>query len=253
MAYSILQSVLGAVSTAATCTATYTSNLSPGSKLIAFVSEDINVTFYPSGVALNDTAATALANIAEVLYPSTTGGLSVWVVDTPSDAVGTKPTVTATLSGSFGSVVGIMEVSGLALGSTAAAVIDGTYGTDSGSASPAVSGAYSDNYTGELLVGVVGDPGNTTTYTVSGGSWSQLFQTTANSAAQLVVGTQNSAGTGESFSWAISGAATWGSILFAFKLAAATGTPGPVQSPQTWSRVAVIGGRSGRRGASHSR
>lgn len=216
--WGVLQSVMGASSTATTCTATYTSNLSSGSKLIAVVTEDINTTFYPTSVALNDTNATALVRVANVALPSTTGGVSVWVVDTPADAVGTKPIVTATLSGNFGSIVGILEVAGLATGTTAAAVIDGTYGTNTGTATPATSGAYSDAIAGEMLLAVAGDPGDNSTYTLTG--YTTSIQSTANTAAQLAVGWKASAGTSESFSWAQSASGDWGTILFAFKPAA---------------------------------
>ena len=139
-----------------------TANLSSGTKIICFiaVSSATGGTDEMTSVVLNDTAATALTKLVANNHTGNAAWSYLYAVDTPSDAVGTKPTVTATWNNaahaSFGLTILIQEVSGLLAGNTSA-MLDGTPATNSGtSAGPATTGAYSSNASNEYLVALRG-------------------------------------------------------------------------------------------------
>lgn len=232
MSWTRLQTVASTPGSAGTTVATYTSNVSSGSKLIAYVSNDTSGT--GSITSVKDGAGNTMTQLALIDYPGTQGSLGVYAMDTPAGDVGTKPTITATFGTTFGNVELLEEVSGLAVGNTLAAMVDGTPVTGSGTTSPATCSGYTSSVAGEYLVGIVGDAGYATSYTLTGYT-ANAVNPGPNGDAQLNQGFKNSAGGSESLSWAISGATNWASILFAFQLAggggAATATPSPIVAP----------------------
>ena len=94
-------------------------------------------------------------------------------MDTPAGNAGTKPTITATLTGTtYGSAILVQEISGLAAGNTLAAMIDGTAATtgNTGSTGPATTAAYSSTAANEYLVGLCGVLYSTQTVGVPAGT-----------------------------------------------------------------------------------
>ena len=93
MAWSRLQSASGTGTTSAT--ATFGSNASSGTKIIAFVACDLVETFTVQDAALN--------SLTQIGYISgSTGGavaVGVYEMDTPAGDVGIKPAIKATSSG----------------------------------------------------------------------------------------------------------------------------------------------------------
>ena len=237
MSWSVLQSATGAVAGSGNCTVTpSTASLSSGSKLIVVVSLDSNTVTVPTTV--KDAAANSFTSIGSVAYPSGQGGLSFWALDTPAGDAGLKPVITCTNGTNFGAVAGLLEVAGLQAGSTTA-ILDGTAGHNTGTASPAtITGGttYSSATAGEFLLGMAGDAGYGSTYTLSG--YSSAVNSGSSNSAQLVAGYGNSTGGLESLSWAISGATTWGLLLVAFKLAAPPPSlpPAPQPGSASWRR-----------------
>jgi len=237
VSWSVLQSATGAVAGSGNCTVTpSTASLSSGSKLIVVVSLDSNTVTVPTTV--KDAAANSFTSIGSVAYPSGQGGLSFWALDTPAGDAGLKPVITCTNGTNFGAVAGLLEVAGLQAGSTTA-ILDGTAGHNTGTASPAtITGGttYSSATAGEFLLGMAGDAGYGSTYTLSG--YSSAVNSGSSNSAQLVAGYGNSTGGLESLSWAISGATTWGLLLVAFKLAAPPPSlpPAPQPGSASWRR-----------------
>lgn len=204
--------------TATTLTVTYTSNVSSGNTLIAYVAQDHNVTFTPSSV--KDGSGNAMVQIGTTVnYPGTSGGGSVWAMNVPAGDVGTKPAITATVSATFGLTMLIQEVSGIATASTSAGFLDGTQGHNTGTASPATNGSYSTSAAGEFLVAFYGDSGTTGTLPSSLGAYTaDTNNPAAQTNADIVVGYINSSSNGsQSFSWTFTGTNDWGTILGAFK------------------------------------
>src|SRR5690349_14648376 len=112
MAWSVLQSNSATQATAATTfTATYSGNLTSGTVLLAAVT----VSGARTISSVKDGAANSFTLIATVNLnnSSTRGVLSLYAIATPSGDVGTKPTITATLSSSTDGSIWIAEVSGI--------------------------------------------------------------------------------------------------------------------------------------------
>jgi hypothetical protein len=208
----------GSTTLAVTFTA---SNVASGNTLVAYVSQDHNVTFTPSSV--KDGAGNSFVQLGPTIdYPSSEGALSVWALNVPAGDVGTKPTITVTVSSTFGIAMVIEERSGIATSTTSAGFVDGTMGTKTGTTSPATSGTYSSSASSEDLVAAVGDAGYSATFTQTGYTADSNPAPSGN--ADLQVGYKSSSGGAESFSWAISGTSHWGSALFAFKTSGGGGT-----------------------------
>ena len=195
------------------------SNLSSGTKLIAYVTNSWGT---PPGVptSVKDAALNAFTHVVTIDYQGE-AATSIWILDTPAGDVGAKPLITATFTNSFGSNMIVEEVSGLLAGNTAS-VLDGTAGTANGTTSPATSGAYSSTAANEFLVGVVGDGGYSATYTLTGFT-ADSANPSPNANAGLFVGYKNSSNGSESLSWAFTSNPKWGTILAAFQLAIVTG------------------------------
>ena len=166
--------------------------------------------------------------------PNILNDVSVWILNTPSGDVGAKPTITATLSGGTANMgIEIQEISGLAVGATLAALVDGTAGVLTGATTGATgSPTYSSSVANEYLAKIYGDSGGPITYTAPSGT-ADASNVNSSSSADLAVVYGNSTGGAESGSWSLSGTATqWGVITVAFKLASSTITgTGGLQLP----------------------
>lgn len=212
----------------------YASNVSSGTKLIAAcLVQDSG--FTTTGVA--DGGSHAFTVLARQTLGGTRGELSVWALDTPAADVGTKPTITGTASGSTNAYIWIQEVSGLATGSTLAAMVDGTPGSNSGSHSSAgalPSPTYSSSASSEYLFTAA--TGGDSTLTVPAGLTLDANSLGATGGfAGVYAAYGNSTGGSESAAWSVgSGSDQYAVILFAFQLAGgspATATPQPYVVP----------------------
>lgn len=240
MAWSVLQSAGGTSSAGVTSfgVAYSTANLSAGTKLIAAVSVSAG------GGGTTSTVKDGAGNSFTKLLAQATGAVaetSLWAIDVPAGDVGSKPTITATISsgnGVFGIVV--QEVSGLATGSTLAAMIDGTPGgvagnNNTGSGS---SPTYSSTAANEYMVALYGDDGGPLTWTKPAALTADPSSVNSNSNTDTAIAYGNSTGGAETATWSLTGTATpWATILAAFKLAPASGgTVAPARPGQTWLR-----------------
>ena len=140
-------------------TATLSNNLSAGTKLI--VAYYANTAGYLTGIS--DGNGHAFTRLAVIVGGGGAGPseTSLWELDTPSADVGTKPTITATMSAGTNSNMIVQEVAGLAPGTTAS--LDGSAGTISdsftyynGSIQSFTSPTYSSTAAGEYLVSIQG-------------------------------------------------------------------------------------------------
>jgi hypothetical protein len=258
MAWSVLQSV-SHVATSGNGTVTFsTANLSSGTKIICAIVVNSNTggSNGMTSVALNDTAVTALTQLVAYETTSGTSWVYLFAVDTPSDAVGTKPTITATWNvtwTNFGLTMLAQEVSGLLAGNTTA-MLDGTAGTASASSTgPATTGSYSSSASNEYLVALYGDPGYGVTVTDSSGYTPDANNVNASPNATLMFDYKNSGHTSESASFALSGTAQWGTLLVAFNLGGNIPGPPLTDAPVPVNRPVIVTGRAGWRNAGHSR
>jgi hypothetical protein len=236
VAWSVLQSAAPASHSSGNVAATYGTNLSSGSKLIAFLQvSDGTANTNPSCTGISDGNSNNFTRIGPDLQSSVTGTYyqhtQIWVLDTPAGDVGTKPTITATLSGSanvYGDLL-IQEVSGLQSGTSC---LDGTAGTIAGSTA---SGDYSTgtpSYTStasnEYLVSLYCDNGGSgarptwagpSGYTVDANAINtQLY-------GNVGVAYKNSTNGTETDGWAATyagGLFPWGTVLVAFLLPTGT-------------------------------
>ena len=221
MAWSVLQSASSATSGVA-----FGSNLSSGSKIIAYVVlHDEPVTVITS---VKDTAGNSL-----VLQPSYAGTpddtltVAVYAMDTPAGDVGGVTTITATVTGSPNSAILIQEVSGLETGTSG--IMDGTPGYSSGQVTNP-SGtlgppSYASGTAGNFLVYVCGDNeyGDPVTWTLPSTYTPDPNNLNAQGTVKcnVLVGTKNSTGGTETGTWSYTmtandaGAAL---ILVAFKV-----------------------------------
>ena len=146
-----IQSAVGAVGYGS-AHATYGTNLSSGTKLIAVsVTETSGITTS----TVKDGAGNSFTKIFAQAQGGTRGELSLWALDTPSGDVGTKPVITMTASAGSNCYIMVQEVSGLLTGNTTA-MADGTAG---GAAGVTTTGggtlgspSYSSTASGEYLL-----------------------------------------------------------------------------------------------------
>jgi len=125
MAWSVLQSKSASTAgIAATVTATFTTaNVSASTKIIAAVS----VSGSPTISGVSDGTGHALVLLKR--KRTTNNDVSLWAMDTPAGDVGTKPAITATATAGCEISILAQEVSGLAAGTTLAAMMDGSPGS----------------------------------------------------------------------------------------------------------------------------
>ena len=211
--------------------ATPGSDLTSGSTMIAIVSLSAGSTATCTGVA--NPTPTAFTKIVTSGYHNGTE-TSMWALNTPSVDAGTKHAVTATISqiNSIRDIV-VVEFSGIATGTTVAALVDGTPKSTYGSSNTATgSSSYTSTAASELLVMGYGDDGGPLTWalTANGGTNDNNGGTAkgfnANSSTDCELAFKNSTNGAETDSWALSGTATgWGIVCAAFKLATVAYTP----------------------------
>jgi hypothetical protein len=243
VAWSWLQSASGVSGSAATTLAvTYaTANLSSGTKLIAAVAVNAGVAVTTSTV--KDGAGNSFTKLATQSFNNANppGELTLWAIDTPAGDVGTKPTITATFSTSAIASLLIQEVSGLATGSTLAAMIDGTPGTNFGSNGASTgSPTYSSTAANEYLVSVYGDDGGPETWTKPAALTADTASVNSNASGDIAIAYGNSTSGAEAGSWSLTGsAALWSTVLCAFKIAAAAApAAAPYSFPQMRTELA---------------
>jgi hypothetical protein len=177
---------------------------------------------------------------------ASTVDVSLWAMDSTPD-VGTKPTITATASGTGEISMLIQEVPGLAAGNTTALMIDGTLASNSGSGGSSTGSApYSSTAAGEDLIGVYGDNGGPETWTVPAGLTADPNSVNSNSRADIAIAYGSSTNGAESASWALTGsAAAWATLLVAFKLAPSSGGGASQISGPAWHPGAGLPGMPG--------
>lgn len=144
-----VQQSKGAASATLTVSVTLGSAVTAGSKLIAYVGAAGGATI--SGVSDGTNSYSQVFTGAQGA-----GTFAIFVLDTPAGLVGTTPTITLTTTGSAnGNAILVQEISGLATGTTAAAVFDGSAASSSASGTTAGSQtvpAYSSAASGEFCV-----------------------------------------------------------------------------------------------------
>lgn len=240
MAWSVLQSAKGTGLGVSSLTVAYsTANVQSGNKLISHIAAA------PSAAATISSVADGASNAeTQVASPSgTSGGAYVgglFAMDVPAGDVGTKPSITVNVTQASDIAMIVEEVSGLATGNTLAAMIDGSaasvYETPSTSqAQP----AYTSTAANELLYSILGDNGNSVTYTTPSGYTTDANNINGSPNADLLVTWKNSTNGPESGTWTTSGTPIGsGLIVVAFKLAAAGGPeandPAAAQPGPAW-------------------
>jgi hypothetical protein len=211
---------------AASLSVTYTSHVTSGTKLIAFISWGAGGSYTITSV--KDAAGNAMTQVAFVsgVAPSDGGdvGAAWYAMDTPAGDVGISPDITVVFSGSGGispSML-IQEVSGLLAGNTTA-MMDGTPSTTVGSPDPAVAAAYSSTAAGEYLVAMYGDEGEGVTWTVPSGYTADANSVNDSFESDIMVASRNSSNGSETASIAVTSGIGNAVILGAFQLAAGGG------------------------------
>jgi hypothetical protein len=240
MAWSVLQSASFTETTAALTSfgVTYGTNLSAGTKLIAVVEASGGGSVSISTTQVKDGAGNSFTKIYAIGLDGNTiqGELSLWAMDTPAGDVGTKPTITATTSsGEFGANILVQEVSGLAVGNTTAAMIDGSaQSVDGPSGATTGSPSYSSTAVNEYLMALYGDNcSSTITWTAPGGYNVDTHAVNSNSSGDCGVAYKNSTGGTETGSWSRTNTSSnWAAVLVAFQLAPSAATVWPDPSTQ---------------------
>ncbi len=246
MAWNIIQSA-GSGSVSGNPSATYGSNLSSGTKLVALVGLTANFATSRIPTAVKDAASNSFTCIANSPTGQTQGNyppsVSLWVLDTPAGDVGTAPAITATAPASTNhSVLVIMEVSGLKTGTS---VIDGTAGSALQASSASVTQpSYSDTAASELLFSLAAEGGNNTTVTNSGYTLDS-HSVQGGFGTQFQAGYKNSTGGAESGTWTGDDASNAIAMLVAaVQLAGgqnATATPAVLAAPASFPAPAAHG------------
>ena len=251
-------------------TATYPSNLTAGSKMVAYVqASDPAVGVYPA-VTVADANSVPFELIAQSLDQDFVGHntrLSVWALDTTAADAGTKPAITATLTGtaSDGGIYGtllIQELSGQlpARGSSPLDGIPVNFAPTGGSGGNFSSGSppYSSSAANEYLISAYCDDG--AFQTAGGCTWTAppLMQSDVNSVnssagGDLAVSAMNSTGGLETGSYAVTvpvAGTNWCQITAAFQpsgaaLAVNTVVLLPARASKAYSFQLAASGGSG--------
>ena len=250
MAWSVLQSASnGNANFGPPLTATYGTNLSSGTTMLAFV-----CAFQQTTTSVADASSNAFTKLASAgLNGSTANGeLSLWSLDTPAGDVGTKPVITGTVTSTGSCSILIQEVSGL--GATASQP-DGTAGATGGTASGTIGPpSYTSGTAGEYLLYLYGDSGDGATWTAPSGYSSDPNSSNASFACDLAVCYKNSTGGTETGTYSINAGGTWELLMVALKLSGPVVTSGPAL-PQQYParRPAIVVSNAGWRGGQHSR
>jgi len=207
-----------------TVAATFGTNLTAGSKIIAAVAVNAATGGVDEVISVKDGAGNSLTELASNSGGAGGGWTELWAMDTPAGDAGTKPTITATwntgLAASYGFVMLLQEVTGLAAGNTTAILDGAVIGAASGNSASAASGAYSSGAASEYLTAAYFDPGTGVTIaTPPSGYTADPHNVSGQSSADLSVYYKNSSAGAESATFGLSGSGQWEVLLTAFKLA----------------------------------
>lgn len=258
MTWTVLQSVSNFNAGGTTVAATFTTaNLSSGSKILCWLNSDSATGGVHDWTGVSD-GTNALSNVKSYNDTNGTFQTDLWVEDTPSGLVGTKPTITATwnnaAAASFGLAILLQEVSGLAAGATTAILDGGVVATSSGNSNSAATGSYTSTASSEFLCAVYVDPGTGASIsTPPAGYTADPHNVLGNGDANLAVYYKNSSSAAESATFGLSAAGNWGTLLTAFQLGGPPITSGPPLAPRPMGRPVTIVTGAGWRGANHSR
>lgn len=246
MAWSVLQSASGSAS-ASTVPATFTTaNVQAGNKIIAVVS--VGATTAPAVTSVKDAALNTWTQVGNANQAN--GRVYIFALDVPAGDVGTKPTLTATSSGTPGLGIEILEVSGLLAGNTTA-MCDGSAGTLTGTAASTGSPTYSSSAANEFLLSAYGDFGSGNTVVLAGGWTPGASNVNSSTNSNCLIQYKNSTGGAETDGFTTADAGGWAVAEIAFLLGVAAGpSVGQRDMPQ---RAVTLVSNSGWRGAGHSR
>jgi hypothetical protein len=270
VAWSILQSASAQAPGGTTYfpAVTFGTNLSSGSKIICIIAI---VAAVPAGInQVGDGASgggNQLTSIADFNSAGTGPSIVIYAMDTPSGDVGTKPTITASLVNKSDTTMLIQEVTGLAAG--VSGIIDGTPGTNGPHSPPAASmgpPSYASSASGELLYYLYADdegqqatPTNAWTWTAPAGYTADPNSLNAqgtiaafiNNLAVAYKNSTNGTETGAYSATPATGAAIYGQLMVAVKLAGVSAVSGQLQPLPTFPvprRRPARGVRGGIRG-----
>jgi hypothetical protein len=250
VAWSVLQSASNSPGGGGTVTATYTSNLSAGSTLVA-----VGVCFGGTSTSVADASANSFIKITSQLMngSAANGDVSLWALNTPPGDVGAKPVITFISSGS--SAIWIGEVSGLVTSGTAAGFTDGTAGVlggetpNSGGTRTIGPPTYASSASSEFLIYVYGDTGQGVTYTAPGGYTLDPHSVNGSGNNDIGVAYKNSTAGTETGTWTlgtgIGNPIDWSLILVAFQIASTVNVVTPLTPPRMTQSVAMVPFRAG--------
>lgn len=229
MAWARVQSA-GANTFGTSLTATFsTANVSSGNKIIAYVGSS----WSDAPTSVKDGGGTSWTQLGS--KPTGTGSVWLYGLDVPAGDAGTKPGITVIFPSSNGQSLLVQEVSGLLAGNTTA-MIDGTPGTLSGTASSTGSPTYSSTASNEYLACCYADDnGNSTVAAASGFTLDANNQHTFSS---VQVEYANSTGGSETSGFTTASTDGWAILTVAFKLAAAASSGRSLIVPQAVKRAA---------------
>ena len=228
MAWSLVQSNGNSASGVTSLAVQYASNVAAGNKLIASA-----VTSPGTISSVKDGAGNSFTQLATVTNSGApTVVTALFALDVPAGDVGTRPTITVTVSTSAGLALVIEEVSGLLAGNTTA-MLDGTAGTATGTTSPTANPTYSSTALNEYLVTVFGDQGNNVTYTVPATFTDDAHSINTSFNADNSLAHKNSTNGAETAQYTLNAGDEWATLMVAFKLAATAGVSGTVQPRPT--------------------
>lgn len=228
-------------------TVTYPSNLTAGSKMLAYVQASDPVAANYPGVTVADSHGNSFTLLAQALSQDFTGHntrLTVWGLDTPTADAGTAQAITATLTGSGSqyATMLIQEVPNLLAGNAPAIAVaaptDGVpvniTGDAGGPGLTTGSPPYSSSAAGEFLVSVYCDDG--AFKTAGGCTWTapitwnyDAASTNSSAGGDLAVGYKKSTGGAETGSWTVTvptmTGTDWAVIMVAFQPKTAQPSP----------------------------
>ncbi len=150
----------------------------------------------------------------------------------PSNIAGTKPTITVNFKAAGvaktqgGSVIDIMEVSGLNA-TNGAGALDVITSAGANSAGPAtVTAGANSAASGELVLSIGSGNGDSQVWTMGGSGYTQDLNNTSTAIAELCIAHKNStSGTAEVATWTLAGTNSWwDAVVAVFKLSAVAPT-----------------------------
>jgi len=233
VAWNVVQSASGDAYGTSVAATFATANVTAGNKIIAVISSNYS--------GLPSTVRDAALNNWTAIGSKVTGTGSVWLyaLDVPAGDAGTKPTITATFSGSTDLAIVIQEVSGLLAGNTTA-MADGTAGVLSGTTATTGSPAYSSTAANEYLVCCYGDNSGGVTVVKQGAAWT-LDANSQHVNSDASIEYANSTNGAETSGFTGAETSGWSLVTVAFQLAPS----GTNTSPAWAASQGIVAGGSG--------